>query len=90
MKTRIHINKHKIKSNKKNNQNEPVITVKNYKSNQYGHEVIVSGPCKIIYSPNKPLGCGAEVWIETESTVKVIKHANNRKTSRQCNERTCI
>ncbi len=71
MKTRIHVNQHKIRSNKKNNLNEPVITVKTSKSNTYGHEVEVLGPSKVIYSPNKPLSCGARVWIETNSDVKI-------------------
>ena len=66
MKTRIHVNQHKIRSNKKYDLNEPVITVKTSKSNTYGHEVEVLGPSKIIYSPDKPLSCGARVWIETE------------------------
>tara|TARA_Y100000004_G_scaffold134438_1_gene152066 strand:+ start:136 stop:387 length:252 start_codon:yes stop_codon:yes gene_type:complete len=69
---RIHINQHKIRSNKKNGLNEPVITVKTSKSNSYGHEVHVDGPSKIIYSPDKPLSCGARVWIETEKTVHVL------------------
>ena len=71
MKTRIHVNQHKIRSNKKHNLNEPVITVKTSKSNIYGHEVEVLGPSKIIYSPDKPLSCGARVWIETEGEVKI-------------------
>ena len=71
MKTRIHVNQHKIRSNKKHNLNEPVITVKTSKSNTYGHEVEVLGPSKIIYRPDKPLSCGARVWIETEGEVKI-------------------
>ena len=71
MKKRIHVNQHKIRSNKKYNLNEPVITVKTSKSNTYGHEVEVLGPSKIIYSPDKPLSCGARVWIETEGEVKI-------------------
>jgi|TARA_R110002012_G_scaffold4058_3_gene18784 hypothetical protein len=71
MKTRIHVNQHKIRSNKKHNLNEPVITVKTSKSNDYGHEVEILGPSKIIYSPDKPLSCGARVWIETEGEVKI-------------------
>ena len=71
MKTRIHVNHHKIRSNKKHNLNEPVITVKTSKSNTYGHEVELLGPSKIIYSPDKPLSCGARVWIETEGEVKI-------------------
>ena len=73
MKTRIHVNQHKIRSNKKNNLNEPVITVKTSKSNTYAHEVKLKGPSKIIYSPDKPLSCGAKVWIETESEVIIDK-----------------
>jgi|TARA_R100001163_G_scaffold55390_1_gene42848 hypothetical protein len=71
MKTRIHVNQHKIRSNKKHNLNEPVITVKTSKSNDYGHEVEILGPSKIVYSPDKPLSCGARVWIETEGEVKI-------------------
>ena len=71
MKTRIHVNQHKIRSNKKHNLNEPVITVKTSKSNDYGHEVDILGPSKIVYSPDKPLSCGARVWIETEGEVKI-------------------
>ena len=72
MKKKIHVNQHKIRSNKKNNLNEPVITVKTSKSNNYGHEVEILGPSKIIYSPDKPLSCGAKVWIETEAEVNII------------------
>jgi len=69
MKKRIHVNQHKIRSNSKTGDREPVITVKTYKSNTYCSEVFVNGPCKIVYSPDKPLPCGAKVWIETESEI---------------------
>lgn len=69
MKKRIHINQHKIRSNKKNNTKEPVITVKTSKSNNYAHKVEIQGPSKVIYSPDKPLSCGARVWIETDEKV---------------------
>ena len=72
MKTKIHINQHIIKSNHKNNKRDPVITVKTYNSNNYGHQVDILGPSKVIYSPDKPLSCGAKVWIETDSEVIVI------------------
>ena len=66
---RIHVNMHKIRANKKYGTNEPVITVKTSKSNTYGHEVNILGPSKVIYKPNKPLSCGARVWIETTAEV---------------------
>lgn len=46
MKKIIHINQHVIKANAKSGERNPVITVKTYKSNDYGHTVEVDGPCK--------------------------------------------
>ena len=69
MKKIIHINQHKIRSNKKNNTNEQVITVKTSKHNYYVDEVEVKGSCKVVYKPDKPLSCGAKVWIETSDEV---------------------
>jgi len=71
MKKIIHINQHIIKKNAKTGAREPVITVKTYKSNDYAHEVYVDGPCKIKYSPDKPLSCGAHVWIETFANTEI-------------------
>jgi hypothetical protein len=66
MKMQIHINQHVIKANKKHNKRDPVITCKTYKSNDYAHRVKINGPSEIIYSPDKPLSCGAKVWVETD------------------------
>ncbi len=66
MKKRIHVNQHIIRRNGKTGEREPVITVKTYKSNDYCYEALIDGPCKVIYSPDKPLSCGAKVWIETK------------------------
>lgn len=76
MKTRIHVNQHHIRHNTKTGDRKPVITVKNYKQNQYGHQAIVRDKdgnevCRVIYSPDKPLSCGARVWIETNLQVEV-------------------
>ena len=71
-KTQIHVNQHIIKSNRKLGKNEPVLTCKTYKSNTYAHEVEVAGPCRVIYRPDKPLSCGAHVWIETEAEVRAV------------------
>lgn len=69
MKTIVHVNQHVIKANSKSGEKNPVLTVKTYKDNTYAHEVEITGPCKVIYSPDKPLSCGAKVWIETQSEV---------------------
>lgn len=70
MKRIIHINQHVIKANTKNGTADPVITCKSYKDNFYGHEAEFTNG-KVVYSPHKPLSCGARVWIETQDPVKV-------------------
>ena len=77
MKTIIHVNQHAIKSNSKNNVNNPVLTCKTYKSNNYAHEAIIYDDngkevAKVVYNPDKPLSCGARVWIETKNKVEII------------------
>tara|TARA_R100000808_G_C2154965_1_gene166528 strand:- start:8748 stop:8996 length:249 start_codon:yes stop_codon:yes gene_type:complete len=80
MKTVIHVNQNKIRQNTKADLCDlvPVLTVKTYKSNEYGYEAIIKDDegnhvAKVIYSPHKPLSCGARVWIETKNEVEVIK-----------------
>jgi hypothetical protein len=68
MKTRIHVNQHHIKANAKGAA-LPVLTVKTYKGNTTCNAVTINGPSRVVYSPSKPLSCGARVWIETESEV---------------------
>tara|TARA_R100001198_G_C5234767_1_gene213026 strand:- start:404 stop:643 length:240 start_codon:yes stop_codon:yes gene_type:complete len=77
MKTIIHVNQHIIRSNVKTGSTDPVLTCKTYKSNDYAHEAIIYDKlgievAKVIYSPDKPLSCGAKVWIETENEVKTF------------------
>lgn len=76
MKTIIHVNQHNIKHNSKTGERKPVLTCKTYKSNDYGHEVDILDKngevaAKVIYSPDKPLSCGARVWIETMNKIRV-------------------
>lgn len=77
MKTIIHVNQHKIKSNRKTGGREPVLTVKDYKKNRLGNSAIIIDNtglelAKVVYSPEKPLKCGAVCWIETENQVWVL------------------
>jgi hypothetical protein len=71
-KTIIHVNQHVIKRNSRTGEREPTLTVKQGRKNTYAHEVSIHGPSKVVYSPDKPLSCGAKVWIETESEVEFI------------------
>jgi hypothetical protein len=72
MKTRIHVNQHNIRANLKG-QDLPVITVKDYKQNRKTNtaQIVKDGEviCEVVYSPDKPLSCGAKVWIETDLEV---------------------
>jgi hypothetical protein len=70
MKKIIHVNQHVIRSNTKSGSRDPVLTIKTYESNTYAHEVVIHGPSKVVYSPDKPLSCGARVWIETEARIE--------------------
>ena len=76
MKTIIHVNQHVIKANQKTGSRDPVLTVKTYKKNAYAHEVEIKGPTRVIYSPDKPLNCGATVWIETFGEVVLNPEEN--------------
>lgn len=66
MRTIIHVNQHKVRK-----REEKTLTVKTYKSNTYARTVEICGPSKVVYSPDKPLSCGARVWIETQSEVVI-------------------
>ena len=69
----IHINQHIIRSNKKNGTNDPVITIKEGKTNTYCHEVKILGESTLRYGGNdKPLlPCGARVVIETTAEIEI-------------------
>lgn len=69
MKKRIHVNMHVIRRNNKTGEREPPIAVKTSKSNDYANEVEILGDSKVVYSPDKPLSCGARLWIETDAEV---------------------
>jgi hypothetical protein len=70
MKTIIHVNQHKIRAR----EPQP-LTVKTYRENRPASEadIVVDGRvvARVIYRPDKPLSCGARVWIETTEEVTV-------------------
>ena len=79
-KTIIHVNMHNIRYNTKHGNIKPVITVKQGKKNTYCNDVVIDGPARVVYSPEKPLSCGARVWIETESPVNCINPMSFQET----------
>ncbi len=66
---RIHVDKHVIARNRKNNTNDPVITIQTSKGPHKAFNVHIDGSSDFIYSPHKPLSCGARLWIETKEKV---------------------
>ena len=88
MKTIVHVNQHAIRRNATKGTVEPVPTIKTYKSNDYAHEVIirheVTGEeiARIVYRPDKPLSCGARVWIETQHSVEAVTEGTEEEGAR--------
>ena len=87
----IHVNQHIIKHNTKHGTDEPVLTVKTYKENNYAHEAIIKTKdgvqlAKVIYRPHKPLSCGASVWIEmeTDTTEVELIVRNTNESNENC------
>ena len=76
---RIHVNQHIIKANAKNGENNPIFTIKQGGKNTYAHNVKVVGEMELVYSPYKPLSCGAKVWIETRGDIEVDKSSDTKE-----------
>lgn len=68
---RIHVNQHVIRRNRLQGESAPPLTVKVGRENHKAHRVEVYGPCSVVYRPERPLDCGARVWIETRAIVSV-------------------
>jgi hypothetical protein len=70
---RIHVNQHIIRRNKKTGDKAAVTTIQWRNKSYRCAKVEIRGPSTVFYSPDKPLSCGAHVWVET--TALVIGHA---------------
>lgn len=68
----IHINRNVIQRNNKRDEHEPVIRVEDKGKVVYCMEVVIKGPSRMVYRPEKPRPCGAKLWIETDSEVDLI------------------
>jgi len=75
---RIHVNQHVIKANAKNGENNPIFTIKQGGKNTYAYNVKVVGEMELVYSPDKPLSCGAKVWIETRGDIEIDKSSDTK------------
>ena len=76
----IHVNQRNIKGNIKTirtgreQELQPVITIKEGKNNTYCNAVAILGPSRVVYGHDKTLlPCGARVVIETEAELEIIE-----------------
>ena len=62
------INRHVIASNKKHGKKDPPISIRKGKNGktEYVSELTINKPCCLVYNPEKPLKCGATVWLEID------------------------
>lgn len=72
MVVRVHVNLNKIRANAKHGTKDPVITIRKGSKTEYANEVELLGSSRVVYSPDKPLKCGAKVWIECEDARAVL------------------
>lgn len=63
---RIHVNQHKIRRK----ESDP-ISVKVSGKTIPCSEVEIRGESKLVYRPDKPLSCGAKLWVETRSPLEI-------------------
>ena len=67
----IHVNIHKIRSNRKHGTDAPPISIKVGRKNIYASSVSILGPSALRYSPHKNiLSCGARVVLETTAELE--------------------
>jgi hypothetical protein len=66
----VHVARQAIASNMKHGLNEPPLIIRDYRGAERHHEIHFVNPAtdevlgRFVYSPDKPLACGARAWIE--------------------------
>lgn len=68
----IHINRNIIQQNAKHGREDPVVRFEENGKVTYCMEIIIKGPSRMIYRPDKPRPCGAKLWIETDADCELI------------------
>ena len=83
--TIIHVNSNTIRSNRKHDRQDPPLSVRRTRSSkaEYAYEVNIIGDdgsvvARIVYQPETPLSCGAQVWIETDLNVETKKEVSEK------------
>jgi hypothetical protein len=68
---RLHVDRRVMAQNRKYGTSLPPITVQTSSGPHKAQRVVVKGPSTFVHSPDKPLSCGARVWIETRAEVDI-------------------
>jgi hypothetical protein len=68
---RLHVDQHVIRSNRSSGGDDPPVTVQLSTGSLKCSHAIIHGKSELIYSPEKPLACGARLWVETRARVEI-------------------
>lgn len=75
---RIHVVQANLHANRKDDGNRPVFTIQTSTGPVHAHRVEIAGPSVLVNS-EKPLKCGARIWIETRAEVSYMEHADGQQ-----------
>jgi hypothetical protein len=79
----LHFNAHEHRASKKSGQARPCLVFRRTRSGKavLCREVKFSGIARLIYSPHKPLKCGAVAWMEVTGELELFGVQENEETS---------
>lgn len=68
--TRVLVNRHVIRANRDHGRSDPPLSiVRSGEPVSRACAIEIGGPARLVYSPERPLKCGATVWLETYAPV---------------------
>ncbi|MFX4299904.1 hypothetical protein [Pseudosulfitobacter pseudonitzschiae] len=74
----IHVNRHMIAKNAKDDGNRPVFTIKQGRKLTYCRDFIAHGTVRGIGTSGQ-LSCGARAWLETDGEIEMIDAMSYRE-----------
>lgn len=69
---RIHVSQVNLRANRKDAGDRPVFTVQLSSGPLHGSKVEIRGSSQLVCRPERPLSCGARIWIETRAEVELL------------------
>jgi hypothetical protein len=74
---RIHVNQKNLRANRKDGGHRPLITIQTSAGPVYADHVDIKGVSALVSRPDKPLPCGARIWIETRAQVNYTRRKSH-------------